>query len=206
MSLASYNTGQRTSGMRRMSLESTTPVVARCTTCFREESWTAEGVEVLVEGGHRQPPAQAWRAGWPAVKAWREGGAPIVGHCTACAQPMTSSSPGAVPLTGMTLELPFGTLTVGEWLTLTSEGGQPERVELAVLTERLEAVPRQTLRGFIGPVTTLPFLLFVIVLVVGMVLLWTWTASFFFSFIWNGFTTHGFTTGGGGGLPELPPL
>lgn len=175
-------------------------VTARCSTCFRTEIWAHDGTQVVtLEGGQRRPPDPAWSQTWDVLRAWKTGGPKVVGTCDLCAQPMVSTDAHAVPATGWTLELPGATVTVGEWLTITRDGESPERASLETVDALVGEHPAgQRLREFIGPVSTLPFLGILAGLVLLVVILWTFTANFFFTFIWNGFTSGGFNGPGYG--------
>ena len=171
------------------------PVIdTHCSTCHRTERWAPDGTQVVVmEGGRRRPAEPVYRATWATLRDWKTGGAAVVGTCDCCAQPMVSTTPGATPVTGWTLTLPKHTITIGEWLSITPTDGTPERVTIdavdALVGTRNTA---QSVRSFIGPLSTLPFLAFTGTLVLMMVLLWLFTGSFFLNFIWQGFNSGGF--------------
>ena len=171
------------------------PITARCSTCFRTERWSADGTQVVtVEGGHRRPPEPAYRKTWSVLRAWKQGGDAVVGTCDLCSQPMTSTDAHAKPVTGWTLTLPTATVTVGEWLTVATDGAAPKRVSLdevdALVGTRSMG---ERVQGFVGPVSALPFLLLVVGLVLLIFSIWLFGANFFLSFIWNAFASKGFT-------------
>lgn len=177
------------------------PVEARCPTCFRRERWLANGEHLVEqEGGRRRAPEPAWLATWEALRAWREGGPAVVGTCAACGQPLVSDSPGAPALAGWRLHTPGGELVLGEWIT-----GPDGPLELAAADAFVRAQARVGLaRRAARELPTLPFLAIVLVGVALIAAMWASGASFFFTFIWQGMQTGGFTGSPGGGL-TLPP-
>jgi len=118
----------------------------------------------------------------------------VVGTCDLCQQPMISEDAHAVPVTGWTLTLPDATVTVGEWVTVARDAQAPRRATLdevdALVGTRSLGERVQT---FVGPITALPFLFLVVLLVLLVFSIWLFGANFFFSFVWNTFASRGFT-------------
>lgn len=66
-------------------------ISVRCRVCHREERWSGEAREVVVEGGARRPRTHPELAAWRTLVASHTGQlGPVVAACAACGQPMVA--------------------------------------------------------------------------------------------------------------------
>jgi hypothetical protein len=115
----------------------------RCSVCHREERWSDGHVEVVLEGGVRQPALDPPRAAFETWAASLRGElGPVAGTCDACGQPLIADGPvpDAAP---HRLALP-----VGGWLEI-GPGGVRGPEGPVPLDEALAEVQRAFPDGFV---------------------------------------------------------
>lgn len=154
----------------------------RCPVCFYRARWTSDGetVEVVQEGGVRQPSPHPTLAAWRVWGRSRAGDlGPVVGTCPRCAMPLVAEEDGLEAVAPWTLETPRGPVVVGADVLRGPSGPLTDVAAEAFFASQFQPDP---VRELADP--RLIFLVVVIAILAIVALFWLGAALFVANFLY----------------------